>query len=72
MPFAISDGLIVQERDKPRFLIVNYLSAALAKRYSLSLKIVNNCEVWVQTFHRCRKRQTKAQLVRGTILQNHR
>jgi len=72
LPFAISNGLLMQERDKPNILLANFNDPDSYRRYTAALKIANNNhEIWLSTFHRAHKKQTRAQKKRSRILKNH-
>ena len=73
LPMAITNGLIVQENAKKHVILCSYQNLATGLRYIASMKVISDrTEVWVTSFYRSDKGQTKALLKRGTIIQNHR
>ena len=72
LPFAISDGLWVQERAKPYVVIASYISAGIKNRHMVIMKIAaNNTEVWISSFYRARAHQTTSLLKKGIVLRGH-
>ncbi len=72
LPFTIQRGLLIQEKKKPTIILASYFNAEIRKRYITAMKIkANATEIWVHSFYRSSKRQTKSLLRRGTILKNH-
>ncbi len=72
IPFALRDGLLIQERKKPHIIVSSHLMEVTGKRHMTIMKITaEGTEIWVSTFHRAHARQTVALLKRGIILQSH-
>jgi hypothetical protein len=72
LPFVIRNGLLIQERAKPQIVIACYQIPNSPQRVAAVLKATNqNAEMWVQTYHRTHRRQTRAQIRRGNIIKYH-
>jgi len=72
LPLAIKNGLWVQERNDPRYVIVSYISPEIINRHTVVMKITaNRSEIWLTSFYRARARQTMSLLKRGIILRDH-
>lgn len=70
---ALRNGLIVAEDHRPNFVVVSYQHPEHPdRRYKASLKLASSrFDIWLTTFHRTARRQTRALLKRGRILQRH-
>ena len=72
LPFAIHSGLLLRENLKPNVLQACYQEPSSHRRFVAVMKIVSTgCEVWLQSFHRLKKRQTAQILKRSKILKTH-
>ena len=72
LPFAINDGLWVQERAKPHVVIASYVSPEIVNRHMVVMKITaNNSEIWISSFYRAHTRQTASLLKKGIVLRGH-
>jgi hypothetical protein len=72
LPFAIAKGMLVQEKAKTNVIVASYLDSETGKRFIAVMKIVQKgTEVWISSFYRSKKRQTKRILSRGNILKTH-
>lgn len=72
LPFAIENGLLVQEIARPHMLLSSYKLPLEDIRYVTALKILKaGTEIWVSSFYRVKARQTKSILRRSRILQSH-
>ena len=72
LPMAISRGLLVREIAKPNVIQACYQDPESYKRFVAVMKITNrDSEIWLQSFHRLKKRQTAQILKRSTILKKH-
>lgn len=72
LPFALRNGLIVQETKKSNHLLCCYQPSETEKRFIAALKIAKPArEVYVSSFYRGRERQTRSILKRGKVLKTH-
>ena len=73
IPNALAYGLLLQERDRPERLIACYQHPEdESKRYKAAVKVMDNgFEIWISTFHRTRRKQTKTLLARSIKLRDH-
>lgn len=72
LPFAIGQGLLVQERRKPHIILSCYQSSVHQRRFIVAMKTAaNGTETWVSSFYKSRARQTRSVLNRGNILKPH-
>ncbi len=78
IPMMLSDGLWVGQKDrlgpdgKPNSACVSFVHPETAVRYAGSVKsAAGGFEVYLNTFHRTKPRQTRSTLKRGPILQTH-
>jgi hypothetical protein len=72
IPFGLMNCLFIGDLQEPNRLIISYLYPDNNTRYKTVVKSANNgAELWVCTFHRMRKRQTKTLLKRGPIIKMH-
>jgi len=72
IPFLVRDGLWIA--DRPGACCISYVHPEdAAKRYISAVKsVADGHELYLTTFHRAGRRQTKSLLKRGPILRRHR
>jgi hypothetical protein len=70
---AITQGMVVLDKSKHRSVQICYQHPAFEdKRYRVFLKTTGTGdEIYVESLHRTRPRQTKSVLKRGKLLRNH-
>jgi hypothetical protein len=72
MSYGLRQGLLVSERKNRNCLLVSYVHPDTNVRYKIAIKAAaGGQELWVSSFHRMRKRQTRALFDRGEIVQKH-
>ncbi len=72
LPFAIQSGLILRETQKKHVLLACYQEPGSHRRFIAIMKVTaRECEVWLDSFHRMKTRQTKRLLRRAEILKSH-
>lgn len=72
IPFAIKDGLLLRERRKPQIVLCVYQDPDSHRRFVAAIKRARNePELWLDSFHRAKAKQTRAWLKRCDILKNH-
>jgi hypothetical protein len=70
LPASLQNGLWIADRENS--CRISYLEPESGIRYLAALKVTKNkSEVFLTTFHRAQKGQTKALLKRGKVLRNH-
>ena len=70
LPDMMSNGLWIGERANQACVV--YSDPNSGKRFIGAVKVAaQGYEVYLKTFHICRKRQTASLLRRGRVLQNH-
>ena len=73
LPDAFRQGLIIHERNRPRFATICYDHPESGRRYVIPIKSTEaGDEILIQTFHRMSHRQTRSLLNRGQVLRYHR
>jgi hypothetical protein len=72
IPLALKNGLVLKENSADNRVIIAYQPELQESRFRLVLKsTMRNTEIWISSFHRMKRRQTKSMLSRTTILQTH-
>lgn len=72
IPDLLKDALVVRDDNKPNTAIYCYQSREMGRRYIGVLKAVRgDSDVYMVSFHRARKRNTKSILERGPKLRSH-
>ncbi len=72
LPFVIRHGLILREKKKRHIIIASYQEPMSHRRYVAVMKIASrSCEVWLDSFHKTKPRQTASLLKRCEILKRH-
>jgi hypothetical protein len=69
---ALQRGLIAQEHAKPHIYLCSYMEPHSKMRYGMAMKIATpDREVYLQSFYRVSKRQTKSWVKRCVIIKTH-
>jgi hypothetical protein len=72
LPMVIERGLWIAEKNRPNCACVTWQNPETAHRYIGAVKVAGSgFEIYISTFHRAAKRQTRSLLKRGPILQTH-
>ena len=72
LPDAIRRGFVILESSRPWFATICYIHRESSIRYAIPIKATKQGdEIYIQSFHRMKPRQTKALLNRGQALRNH-
>lgn len=72
LPSALQKGLVIREARRPNHIVFCYQAARETERYIAILKAaVAGHELFVQSFHRAKRRQTRTMLDRGKKLRDH-
>ena len=72
IPYLLQRGLIIQETEKPNFIVGSYKDPDSHRRFVGVVKILNSGhESYLVSFRRARRGQTRLFLKRGIILKTH-
>jgi hypothetical protein len=72
IPFGLAEGLFIGDDLRKNHLIITYVYPDNLVRYKVVVKSARSgTELWLCTFHRMRRRQTKDLLKRGNIVKRH-
>ncbi len=72
LPKIIADGLLIQETKRKNILIASLqLDGADIRLVAILKRAETNFDIWIQSVHRTRKRQTTSLLKRGTMIKKH-
>lgn len=72
LPFTIQHGLILRERRKSNILLASYQQPMSQRRFVAVMKVTaRQCEVWLDSFHRTKPRQTRRLLEKCEVLKRH-
>jgi len=72
LPFAIRHGMILRERKKTNVILAVYQEPLSHRRFVAVMKIADGgCQVWLDSFYRLKRRQTKTLMKKAELLKPH-
>lgn len=72
MDFGLRHGLMATDQKNPKEIVISYVLPDSATRWKIGVRsCADGLELWITTFHRMRKRQTRSLLKRGVIIKRH-
>lgn len=72
LPDAIAKGMILRDMSRPNHLVVCYEKAEGVRYVAVLKATLRGDAIYVQTFHRGRRRQTRSLMRRARLIRAHR